>query len=268
MPAGVVEPLHSAAFLGLGEAGSAIARDLVRAGVSVSGFDPAGSSVDGVDPSDSAGEAVSGVQLVVSLNSARASVGAARAVAAALAPGQLYADANAASAGVKREVEATVGPSGALFADLALLGPVPGNGVRTPALVSGPGADRVVELLAPLGMPVESVGPETGAAAARKLVRSVFMKGLAAAAAESVAAGREAGCQDWILAEIDAVLARPQPGLLQRLLEGSAAHALRRADELAACVELLDELGVEPRIAAATREWLEELARDREPAHG
>ena len=50
------------------------------------------------------------------------------------------------------------------------------------------GAARFAELFEPLGMPVEVVGPEAGDAAGLKLLRSVFMKGVAAAALESLAA--------------------------------------------------------------------------------
>jgi hypothetical protein len=50
--------------------------------------------------------------------------------------------------------------------------------------------------------------------------------------------------------------------LLARLVEGSNKHAVRRIDEMDAAAELLEELGVEPRIAAAARAWLEELAAE------
>ncbi|MGZ4310454.1 MAG: NAD(P)-dependent oxidoreductase, partial [Gaiellaceae bacterium] len=62
------------------------------------------------------------------------------------------------------------------------LGVVPASGLATPALASGAGAGRFAELFRPLGMPVEVVGPRPGDAAGLKLLRSVFMKGMAAAA--------------------------------------------------------------------------------------
>ena len=79
----------------------------------------------------------------------------------------------------------------ALFADVALVGVVPNTGLPTPALASGDGAERFAEIFRPLGMPVEVVGSRPGDAAGLKLLRSVFMKGLAAAAIETLeAAGR------------------------------------------------------------------------------
>ena len=48
--------------------------------------------------------------------------------------------------------------------------------------------------------------------------------------------------------------------LLERLLEGSRTHAVRRVDEMEAARDLLLELGVEPRIASASASLLTELA--------
>ena len=87
---------------------------------------------------------------------------------------------------MKIEVAHVVGGVGVLFADVALMSPVPGRGLRTPTLVSGPGAVSFSERFSALGMPVDVVGAEPGMAATRKLLRSVFMKGLAAAALESL----------------------------------------------------------------------------------
>ena len=44
-----------------------------------------------------------------------------------------------------------------------------------------------------------------------------------------------------------------------RLVEGSKAHAVRRGHEMAAAVELLEELGVPARVSAASRDWLHDL---------
>ena len=107
-------------------------------------------------------------------------------------------------------------------------------------------------------MPIEPVSATAGDAATLKLLRSVFMKGLAAAAIESHAAAEAAGHADWLEEQVAGVIGRP---LLERLLEGSARHAARRVDELEAVRELLLELGVEPRITDAAAALLAELAR-------
>ena len=99
-------------------------------------------------------------------------------------------------------------------------------------------------------MPVEVVGPQPGDAAGLKLLRSVFMKGIAAAALESLAAAEAAGVDERVRADIASVLGEP---LLDRLLTGSRAHAARRVDEMRAAGAYVEQLGVEPRISRRGR---------------
>jgi 3-hydroxyisobutyrate dehydrogenase-like beta-hydroxyacid dehydrogenase len=106
-------------------------------------------------------------------------------------------------------------------------------------------------------MPVTVVSREAGDAAALKLLRSVFMKGLAASVVESVRAAEASGHADWLRGEIADVIGEP---LLERLLEGSRTHAARRADEMEAASDLLRELGVEPHVASASASLLAGLA--------
>ncbi len=257
------------AVLGLGEAGAALASGLADAGCDVQGWDPALLDRPGPIPlAESDRAAVAGASLVLSVNTAAVALDVARGITPVLTAGQLYADLNTAAPALKRDLEQTVAPSGAAFADVALLGTVPALGLQTPALASGPGAQRFAELLGPLGMPVEVVGPESGAAAGRKLVRSVFMKGLAAAILESLAAADACGLEDWLRAEIAHVLDGPGEPLVERLASGSRLHASRRRDEMEAAAEHLASLGVEPRVARAAAAWLEELASVRLEAVG
>ena len=240
------------AVLGLGEAGGRIATDLVAAGCGVRGWDPV-ARPDGVPVASDGPSAVLGVQVVLSVNAAAVALEVAKDVAGSVGGDTIYADCNTSSPALKRELAASVpGP----FADVALVGTVPSLGVRTPALASGTGAERFADVFGPLGMPVEVVGADPGDAAGLKLLRSVFMKGLAAAAIESTEAARAAGAEEWVRADIASVIGEP---LLERLLTGSRAHAARRVDEMRAAAEYLDELGVEPRVAAAAAEWLARL---------
>jgi 3-hydroxyisobutyrate dehydrogenase-like beta-hydroxyacid dehydrogenase len=240
------------AMLGLGEAGGRIAADLVARGVDVRGYDPAVSSVEGVECAADPASAVADATVVLSLTTAAAARDVAAAALPGLRPDALYADLNAAGPELKRELAVLV-PS---FVDVALLGAVTMRGLGTPALASGPGAERFAALFEPLGMPVDVVSDRPGEASALKLLRSVFMKGIAAAALESLAAAEAAGRREWLEAQLGDVLT---PVLLRRLVEGSRRHAARRVDELNAACELLASLGVEPRIAAASRAILAEL---------
>jgi 3-hydroxyisobutyrate dehydrogenase-like beta-hydroxyacid dehydrogenase len=244
--------------LGLGEAGGRVAADLVAAGLEVRGYDPAAAAPEGVIQTDDAVAAVAESAIVLALTGASSARAAAEAALPGLAPGVVYADANTSSPALKRDLASLVSETGALFADVALLGPVPARGLRTPALASGPGAPAFADALAPLGMPIEVVSDNPGDAAALKLLRSVFMKGLAAAMLESLRAAEAAGRADWLRREIAGVVGEP---LLERLVEGSHLHAARRVHEMEAACELLRELGVEPHVSSASASVLAGLAR-------
>ena len=247
------------AVLGLGEAGAAIAADLAAAGAEVRGWDPAGGDVEGVEFAADDRAAVEGAQLVLSVNWASAAVEAAESAATVLAPSALYADLNTASPGLKRSVGDVIAGTGASYADVALMAPVPGRGVRPRALASGAGAPLFARAMVGFGMPVTLLDAEPGAAAARKLVRSVFVKGMTTALAEALAAGERLGCAEWIAGEAGRTLDEADAEFAQRLVDGSRVHARRRMDEMAAAAAMLDELGVEPRVAAASEAWLREL---------
>jgi 3-hydroxyisobutyrate dehydrogenase-like beta-hydroxyacid dehydrogenase len=240
------------AVLGLGEAGGRIAADLAAAGCAVRGWDPA-RRPEGIANATSARSAVRGADVVLSVNAAAVALDAARGVAGELRSDTLYADLNTGSPELKRELADALPVR---FADVALVGVVPSLGLATPALASGEGAERFAELFRPLGMPVEVVGTRAGDAAGLKLLRSVFMKGTAAAAIESLEAARAAGVEERVYADIAAVLGEP---LLERLLSGSRLHAARRVDEMRAAAAYLEDLGVRPRVASAAAETLADL---------
>jgi 3-hydroxyisobutyrate dehydrogenase-like beta-hydroxyacid dehydrogenase len=240
------------AVLGLGEAGGRIAADLVTAGCMVCGWDPA-RRLDGITNAANAGDAVGDADVILSINTAAVALELAASVGGDLRADALYADLNTASPHLKRDLAAALPVQ---FVDVALIGAVPNAGLATPALASGEGANRFAELFRPLGMPVDVVGSHPGDAAGLKLLRSVFMKGMAAAAIESLEAAKVAGVEDRLHADIAAVIGEP---LLERLLTGSHQHAPRRVDEMQAAAAYLEELGVEPRIALAAAARLNHL---------
>jgi 3-hydroxyisobutyrate dehydrogenase-like beta-hydroxyacid dehydrogenase len=245
------------ALLGLGEAGGRLAADLAAAGVEVRGYDPdPGREVPSITRVDDAAETTAGCDVVLSVNSAKAALDAASAVLPTVPKGALYADLNTAAPDLKRELAALAAEAGIGFADVALLGPIPTRGLLAPVLASGVAARRFADLLGPLGMPVSVISDEAGDAAALKLVRSVFMKGLAAAVVESMQAAQAIGREEWLAQEIETMIGRVY---LERALEGSRKHAARRVDEMEAARELLLELGVEPLIATASAAQLANL---------
>ena len=253
--------MTTVALLGLGEAGSAFAADLLAAGVTLRAYDPKVTAPDGALDCRDEADAVTGADLVISANSAADAVTAATRAGTGLAPSTVYVDANTSSPARKREIAAAL-PDGALFADVALMSTVPGLGIRVPMVASGPAAGRAAELLTVVGATVTVVDGPAGEAAGRKLLRSVFFKGLAAAVVESLEAARAAGLETETRAEIARELERATAATVDRLVDGSRRHAVRRSHEMAAAVEMLDGLGVPSRVSAASRDWLEQLAAE------
>jgi 3-hydroxyisobutyrate dehydrogenase-like beta-hydroxyacid dehydrogenase len=256
----MARPALTVAVLGLGEAGRLIARDLAAAGARVIGFDPAVPAPPGVESASGDADACRGAALVLSLTTAGESESALSQALAGLGPGTVYADANTASAGLKQRLASRAEQAGVPFADIAIMAPVPPTGLRTPMLASGPAAAAAARLLGGYGAPVEVMPGPAGAAATRKLLRSVFYKGMAAAVVEALRAAQAAGQGDWLREHIAAELAAADTATAARLEHGSYQHARRRAQEMAAAGDLLDELGVPPRVARASQQWLEELA--------
>jgi 3-hydroxyisobutyrate dehydrogenase-like beta-hydroxyacid dehydrogenase len=254
------------AVLGLGEAGSAIAAGLLAAGAVVRGFDPRvpAASLGLIEGGDDAG-GCRGADVILSLVTAHEAVAALEASLPGLSRAALYADLNTSSSSLKQTLAELAHDAGiARFADVALMAPVPGKGLRTPMLAAGPAAADYARLLGGLGAQVEVLAGPPGAAADRKLVRSVFFKGLAAAVTESLRAARAAGCEDWIRDNIAAELTAASAATVDRLEQGSSQHARRRAEEMADAAGLLRELGIPPRIAVASEEWLRQLLAEQD----
>lgn len=253
-------------IFGLGEAGSLLAADLVSAGVDVKGYDPAEVKTPvGVKRFTNPVDATDGSDVVLGITASHDAVAALQQALNDLSNGVLYADLSTGSAGLKTKLEQVAASSGLVFADVALMSTVPGKGLKVPALTSGPGADRFVSLMAPLGMPVSKVSAKSGDAATRKLLRSVMMKGLAGLVVEAMRAGAKAGCEEWLWQNLADEITSADEALLARLVKGTGTHALRRLHEMEAAQALLEELGVDPVMTRATVENLRRIPEDGMP---
>lgn len=249
------------AVMGLGEAGREIAGDLAAHGHEVRGYDPAAGVADGRWHRAATPEgAVDGCDAVLVLVAAEVAHDVVASVSHVLAPGMVYADCCTADPRAKRTVASVVDGTGAAFVDAALLAPVPGRGLATPTLVSGNGAERFAKLFEPPGMPVEVVSAIPGDAAARKLLRSVFMKGMATALLEALEAAEAQDCGEWLRDNVAAELERADGALVERLVTGSKQHAPRRVEEMAAAENLLRELSADACVTRASKARLQRLA--------
>jgi 3-hydroxyisobutyrate dehydrogenase-like beta-hydroxyacid dehydrogenase len=258
VPAGTI-----IAVLGLGEAGSLIARDLAAAGATVRGYDPGVRAPEGVTDTASEAEAADGADLVLSVNSSKAAAGAFRAALKGMRDGAAWADLNTASPGVKAELAAIGDGHGIPVTDIAMMAPVPGKGIKVPMLASGDGAGDAAERLRLFGANIEVLDGPAGLAATRKLLRSVFYKGMSTSIVEALEAARAAGLEDWLHGHIADELVKIGAETVDRAVTGTRQHAVRRGAEMEAAAQMLTEFGVQPLMADASRAVHERLAAER-----
>jgi 3-hydroxyisobutyrate dehydrogenase len=250
-------------LFGLGEAGSIFANDLIKLGHQVYAFDPAAvATPSGVVRFDNPVDAVADTEVVISATAAADSTLALEQALDHMPNSVLYADFSTASASLKSQLAITAKSKDIDFVDVALLAVVPGKGIRTTALVAGSGAEQFVEIFTQFGMPVESIGSNAGDAATRKLLRSVFMKGMAAVVIEAIKAGEKADQLEWLWGNIFDEITQGDAGLLHRLVSGTGPHALRRLHEMEASEALLSDLGVDPVMTRSTVQSLKNVLQD------
>ena len=263
----ITAPL-TVAVIGLGEVGRIYGAALHRAGHRVRGFDAYSSGpVDGVEVAPALAEAVADADVVLTLTAAAASRVVAESAAAHLKQGACYIDCTSSAPAAKRALaEVFTDRPDVALADVAILGPVIQFGAATPLMAAGPAAHTVAVLMEPLGGDIAIVDGAIGDAMAHKLLRSVFMKGLAAAVTEAVSAGRAVGFEEWIRDQIARELSGDGQRTIDRFLRGSVLHASRRAAEMDAAADYLADLGVDATMAAATAEHLRGLANSAEAA--
>lgn len=251
--------------VGLGEAGRLYAQGAVAAGYAVTGYDPfAPETPEGVTRAATLAEAVASAEIVLTLTTASLSEQIAAEAAPHLRADATYVDCTTASPEALLRVAEVVEGSGVAFADVAILGPVPIRGAATDAIVSGSGRAVAIETLRSFGASVEDGGEIAGDASARKLLRSILMKGLGAIITEALAAGRAAGSEQWIRDQIARQLAGDGHAVVERLERGTRTHAVRRAHEMAAVADYLESLGVAHDMATATQRTHERVAAEQE----
>lgn len=251
------------AVLGLGEAGGRYAADLAAAGHDVIAFDPGPvGTPPGVTRGASAADTVRGIDLAVVLTPASLSVRLASECLPVLEDQAVWADFTSASPQVMAEIGRLAESLGKQFADVAVLGPVPLQGAGTDLIVSGPGADVVMRLFRGVGASIELLDAPPGDATARKLLRSIVMKGIAVITVEAVTAARAAGCDEWMRDQLRMQIAGGDV-MIDRFLTGTVQHAERRAHEMEAVVGYLTELGVDREMSAASAQALTRIAASR-----
>jgi 3-hydroxyisobutyrate dehydrogenase-like beta-hydroxyacid dehydrogenase len=260
----------SIGFIGLGEAGFAIAKGLHAAGVERVFFthrnrrDPERAALAaqrgreaGATALDSAEELASRSDYLLSVVPPDAAVAAAEEIAPFLGPGKVYLDLTSSSPEAMKAAAQLIEATGALFIDGALMGPVPAEGHRVLTFVAGPQAEAVAATLNRYGMNLRVVGADAGQASAIKLILSIATKGFGGLLVEMLLAAHHFRVEETVLKVLnDQFFGRGLEYVVDRFLGSDAVYAGRRAVEMEASQRLLEQLEIDPLMVRATVERL------------
>ncbi len=265
------DDIAAVALLGLGEAGTAIARGLAEnwRGDDVSrrilSVDIAQSdNVRGPAISDRAHEigveiesryteALQSAEIVFSVVTGVEARNAAEAAKPILRPGTIYLDVNTLTGKQTADIASTMEEAGIDYVDIAAMGGFSTYGYKAPFVLSGPAAERAAAWMRPLGFDVSVMSDRAGDASAVKIIRSIMVKGLEALGVECLVAAHRAGLTDEVLACFSDIDDRTFAGMVTSLTASHTNHAKRRMEEVDKVMENLAELGMEPIMSTATR---------------
>lgn len=262
------------AFIGMGEAGSAIVRGWgdrrkaeiraydIKSDMPVTAETMAERYDElGIEGCAASADAVAGARLVFCTVTADQAVVAAEASAPHLSPGTFWFDLNSCAPSSKRRAAEAIETSGGRYVDVAVMAPVHPKLNMVSLLISGPHAEAAAPILADLPMSPRVVAGEVGAASSIKMIRSVMVKGLEALTAECTLAAVAAGVED----EVFVSLMRSHPGTDWRKaaaynFERAIVHGARRAAEMEEVAKTLADLGLPNDMARATVAWERRIA--------
>jgi 3-hydroxyisobutyrate dehydrogenase-like beta-hydroxyacid dehydrogenase len=243
-------------FVGFGEAAFHLAKGLEQ---SVAAFDINVTDTmrqrareTGTRLVESNRELAQSCEIVMSAVTADQALTAAQQNAPHLTADHIYADLNSVSPGLKQSIARVIEASGARFAEIAMMAPVPPYGHKVPMLAGGAGAPEFIEKLAPFGISAEIVSREVGTAAATKMFRSIIVKGMEALLTECVLGASRYNADERVFAS----LAETFPGmnwkqLADYMVSRVVVHGERRAREMEEVAATLREIDIEPIMAEA-----------------
>ncbi|MGR3661187.1 MAG: DUF1932 domain-containing protein [Paracoccaceae bacterium] len=262
------------AFIGLGEAGSALIAGWGAARANqISAYDIKIEDPETADEirnrcadlsikcCDSLGQTLTGADIVFCTVTADQAVTAATNACADLGQGSIWCDLNSCAPSSKRTAAEIIEAAGGRYVDVAVMAPVHPKRNMVPLLVAGPHADDTAALLKSLPMSPRVVEGPIGAASSIKMIRSVMVKGLEALTAECTLAAVAAGVEDEVLNSLN----KSHPGTDWNAqaaynFERSIVHGTRRAAEMEEVAKTLTELGLPDDMANATIRWQRRIA--------
>lgn len=198
-------------------------------------------------------ELIANTHTVLSTVTTQASKGVAEECSSLLQPGQMFIDLNSTSPLAKVELCGIVQSSGADFVEGVILGAVGATGIDTKILTAGKKGEEAAKTLTQLGLNVSFYSDEIGKASMFKMLRGIFSKGMEALILEVLITGKRA-CIDKDLWNdiIDFMRETPFDHIASNWVQSHAVAYERRYWEVTQIVETMQEVGIEPIMAAAT----------------
>ena len=179
-----------------------------------------------------------------------------------LKTGHLYVDLSSSTPETEVKIGEKLRGTGVLFVDAAMLGSLPKDAHRVPIVASGEGAELFYKTMSPYGMCIQVIGERPGDASSVKLVRSIFMKGLAALMVEMLQAAEAYHVSNEVIRSISHSLDNiPFTEHLDRMVVGTVIHAARRAKELQGSIDMLTYKNLDSSMSLAAKKKHEMLAK-------
>jgi 3-hydroxyisobutyrate dehydrogenase-like beta-hydroxyacid dehydrogenase len=263
-------------FIGFGEVGYEISCGVIKEGLSeVYAFDPMqndekrGSFIQErakeakVILLESALAVAAKCDIILSVVPGAFALDAAKSVLDKISQGKVFVDLSTSLPSTKKEIAKLLKEKGAEFADGALMASLSASHHKVPILFAGSGSDQVIKALQPYGMVMKKISDNPGDAIGIKLVRSVYMKGIAALGAEMLEAAYILKIDRLVLDSIsDSLNGKPFEENNTHLVIASAWHGARQVHEMEDVTKMLNDIGVAPIMTEATTkrlQWFRDL---------
>lgn len=244
------------AIIGLGEVGRCYAGPLHAGGVTLSLCEASPSDVAremarswGLPIHPAPGPWLAQADWVLSCVTGAVALTVAEQAAAHMTRGAGLADLTTASPAVKRTAADRLGERGVRYVDTAIMGAVSLNGIKTPLLAAGAGAQEFQALIADAGGRVQLIeGGAAGDAISLKILRSVFTKGMEALAVELLTSAEKQGVREKLYAQLGDIDQTPLRNFIDMLVRTHVIHARRRAHEVHDAMEELASQGLASQV--------------------
>ena len=171
-----------------------------------------------------------------------------------------FFDLNSSAPSSKLRSCKSIETNGGCYVDVAVMAPVFEKKNLVPLLISGGKAANAMDALEKLPMNARVIDGPVGRASSVKMVRSIMVKGLEALTAECTIAAIEADVLDEVFASL--LEGHPYFDISTHAiynLERSLSHGKRRAEELREVSKMLDDLRLMNHMSKATASWQKKL---------